>query len=99
MRSNIPGRAASCSAAGATDDRLRIEVHDTGPGMTAEDFARARGRAVRLAADASAPQGHGLGLSIACSLARDHGLSLSIVPERKSGTSVLLTVPLAPDAA
>ena len=77
---------------------LRIEVHDTGPGMTAEDFARASGRAVRLAADAAAPHGHGLGLSIACSLARDHGLSLTIVPERKSGTSFLLTVPLASGA-
>ena len=77
---------------------LRIEVHDTGPGMTAADFARASGRAVRLAADASAPHGHGLGLSIACSLARDHGLSLTIVPERKSGTSFLLAVPLAPGA-
>ena len=77
---------------------LRIEVHDTGPGMTAEDFARASGRAVRLAPDAAAPHGHGLGLSIACSLARDHGLSLTIVPERKSGTSFLLTVPLASGA-
>jgi signal transduction histidine kinase len=79
-------------------DALRIEVHDTGPGMTHEDFAKARLRAVRLDRDSATAEGHGLGLSIACSLAKDHGLALNIAPARRNGIGFILAVPRADGA-
>ena len=72
---------------------LRVEVHDTGPGMTLDDFARASSRAVRLEQDGLAADGYGLGLSIAHSLAEAHGLALKIAPNRTDGAGFLLTIP------
>ena len=75
---------------------LRIEVHDTGPGMTPDEFETARQRAVRLDRDSPTAEGHGLGLSIAWSLAQDHGLAMKMMPARRQGTTFMLTVPCAP---
>ena len=74
-------------------DKLRIEVHDTGPGMTQEDFVRASARSVRLDCNNPTADGHGLGLSIARSLAEEHGFALKIAPGRTGGTGLRLTVP------
>ena len=72
---------------------LRVEVHDTGSGMTAAEFAAATARGVRLDKTAALAAGHGLGLAITSSLARDHGYALSMLPRRSRGTSVALTLP------
>ena len=72
---------------------LRVEVHDTGSGMTAEEFAAATARGVRLDKTAAQAAGHGLGLAIASSLARDHGYALAMLPRRSRGTGVALTLP------
>jgi signal transduction histidine kinase len=71
----------------------RIEVHDTGPGLTPDTFADAQKRAVRLNGAAQKAEGHGLGLSIALGQANAHGLTIALSELRKSGTGIILTLP------
>ncbi|MFK7752817.1 MAG: sensor histidine kinase [Sedimentitalea sp.] len=73
-------------------DRLLIEVHDSGPGLDAATFAHVCDRHVQLD---GAAEGHGLGLAIAKDLATRHGLTLELSQMRKSGTGLVLGVPLA----
>jgi len=71
---------------------VRIEVHDTGPGMSEADFARASQRSVRLGRDGNV-QGKGLGLTIAIELARRNGMSLELSRLRSCGTGLVLVIP------
>lgn len=71
---------------------LRFEVHDQGPGLSAEDFARARAPGARLLADSDDPGGHGLGLGIVDELARENGFTLAHRP-REGGASFTLLIP------
>lgn len=73
-------------------DAIRIEVHDTGPGLTAEEFERVQGRKIRLEEGARLAEGHGLGLAIARQIADEQGWSLTLCPRRKTGTGVILTL-------
>jgi len=72
---------------------MRIEVHDTGPGLEPEDFAVAKSRHVRLSAEASGAEGSGLGLAIASSIAQEEGWSLDISQTRQNGTGLILHMP------
>lgn len=74
------------------DGRLRIEVHDTGRGLSDAEFANARLRAVRLERDRVAADGEGLGLAIVLDLVRRHGLALERVPRRTGGTSICVGI-------
>ncbi|WJS86622.1 PAS-domain containing protein [Paracoccus sp. TOH] len=76
---------------------LRIEVHDTGPGIAPEHQQAIFREFHRVEGTASAAQGMGLGLAIverACALL-DHRLRLHSVPGR--GTRFSVELPLAPD--
>jgi two-component system, sensor histidine kinase len=77
-------------------DRVRIEVHDTGPGIAPEDQKAIFREFHRLNASASAPEGLGLGLAIverACALL-DHRLTLHSTPGR--GTCFAIELEQAP---
>ena len=69
---------------------LRIEVHDTGAGLSTEQFKIAQAAEVRLHRNQYGVGGDGLGLAIANQLASAHDLELFIHPDRKNGTSVIL---------
>jgi two-component system OmpR family sensor kinase len=76
-----------------------LEVVDEGPGMAAEDAARAFERFYR--ADASRQRhrgGSGLGLAIVEATVRAHGGQVGIETAPGEGTTVRVTLPLAPDA-
>ena len=78
----------------SVNDRLRIEIHDTGLGLTPEEFDRAKARSVKLRDKSiKSVEDSGLGLHIANELAEKHGITLSILPRRQKGTSVAITVP------
>ena len=66
-------------------DGLRIEVHDTGPGLSDEEFSRVKARYVRLANKPGNNEGQGLGLNIANDLALKNGLDYLYFPENGTG--------------
>lgn len=71
-------------------DSIRVEIHDTGPGMSETDFIFAQSRAVRL--DESSNEGHGLGLAIARDLVKKNGYELLRLERLNGGTSVALVL-------
>ncbi|MEM1161455.1 MAG: sensor histidine kinase [Pseudomonadota bacterium] len=73
---------------------VRIEVHDTGPGLDAAAFEQACARSVRLTDLDDPVRGSGLGLAIVTRVAETHGLIVDVAPGRKGGTGVRVTVPL-----
>lgn len=70
------------------DGVVQLEVHDTGFGMTREEFSAALDRNVRLEKGAQLAEGMGFGLAIIKELAEQHNLSLSLCTDNKSGTGV-----------
>ena len=72
---------------------LRLEVHDTGPGLSQVDFQTALGRNVRLETGTDA-KGSGLGLAIVREIVENHGLEIGLLP-RRDGTSIFVTLPPA----
>ncbi|MFC2967540.1 sensor histidine kinase [Acidimangrovimonas pyrenivorans] len=71
---------------------LRLEVHDTGPGLSQAEFDAAIGRSVRLRPEVA---GAGLGLSILREMAATHGLDFGLIRPRAGGTSLYVTLPPA----
>jgi two-component system OmpR family sensor kinase len=72
-----------------------IEVEDAGPGMDAEDSARAFERFYRADASRSrASGGVGLGLSIVAAVAEAHGGSVEATSEPGRGATFRITLPL-----
>lgn len=74
-------------------DSLRLEVHDTGAGLTEQQFQMAQQQNVRLHKNQFGVGGDGYGLAIASELAHDHELTLNIDPRRQNGTGVILEIP------
>ncbi|TCV67242.1 PAS-domain containing protein [Neorhizobium sp. S3-V5DH] len=77
-----------------TKGHVRIEVHDTGPGIAADQQQAIFREFHRIQGSASASEGMGLGLAIvqrACGLL-DHGLALRSVPGRGTCFSIDLAV-------
>lgn len=78
------------------DGQVVIEVHDTGPGLSEEDFQSALRRDVRLAQTAGQTEGEGFGLAIANDFAKAHGGRLKRVGWRRKGLGVAVYLPAGP---
>ena len=78
-----------------TPDGLRIEVHDTGPGIPAEKQQLIFREFERLDENARAAPGLGLGLSIVERIARTLGLRLSLRSHPGRGSRFAVEVPRA----
>ncbi|QDZ02126.2 sensor histidine kinase [Nitratireductor mangrovi] len=76
-------------------DTVRIEVHDTGTGMSAAEFEQARKRHARLEHNRDTADGHGYGLAIASELAAKHGMRLKLARGRRHGSGVTIEIPLS----
>jgi two-component system OmpR family sensor kinase len=104
---NLLGNAVAHTPDGTTtrvslrvdDDMAALEVADDGPGLTADDAARAFDRFWRASPDRSRPGGSGLGLAIVAEIARAHGGSARMVTARGLGCSVVVRLPLVLDPA
>lgn len=80
-------------------DMIRLEVHDTGAGMSEAEFRQALARGERLAQEGGSIDGHGLGLSIVSELVAKHGLNAGLLPRSTPGTSVFVELPRAASSA
>lgn len=74
-------------------DDLRVEIHDTGPGLSREEFERAKGRSTRIFQTAEGKDGTGLGLAIVNEIAEKSGYDVRTLCNRRGGLSVGVTFP------
>jgi signal transduction histidine kinase len=75
----------------------RLEVHDTGPGLSGADFEQALARNARLDRDRPVAEGTGLGLSVVKEIVDANNWQISSCPERNSGASIRLRLPAVLD--
>ncbi len=96
---HTPGGEIRITLATTADDRLRIEVRDSGPGIPEALLANLFDRYVRGRPGANGGQpeasGLGLGLYISRLIARAHGGDLSVANAERGGARFLLTLPRA----
>lgn len=84
-------------AAGLRARGRDLVVWDTGPGMSAEDKARAFERFFRgSAAENTGAPGSGLGLAIAAAIAERHGATIELLDRDGGGLEVTVRFPLSP---
>ncbi len=75
-------------------ETMRIEIHDTGSGMTRDQFEIAKQRNTRLDKNESDASGSGHGLAIVEELTKVNGYEFDMLCERKSGLSLGIRVPI-----
>ena len=79
------------------EERVRIEVRDEGPGLTAEDQAQAFGLFQRLSAQPTGGEySTGLGLSIVKQMVELHGGGVAIDSHPGRGATFIVEIPLRP---
>jgi two-component system, OmpR family, sensor histidine kinase BaeS len=77
--------------------QARLEVRDTGPGISREDQPHVFDRLWR-GAQAAQITGSGIGLAVAAELTRAHQGAIALTSEPGSGSQFTLTLPLQPGA-
>jgi signal transduction histidine kinase/DNA-binding response OmpR family regulator len=82
-------------AARQIGDMVRVDVHDSGPGIPPEEQKRIFEAFYRLRNSEKAVEGTGLGLAITQRLVELHGGQLGIESEPGSGSCFYFTLPLA----
>ena len=93
VRYTVRGTITVRSRSDAGD--VRVEVEDTGIGMTAEDQARAFDEFFQVERDHAAGEGYGLGLAVARRIAALMGGALVVTSEPGKGSTFTLTLPAA----
>jgi signal transduction histidine kinase len=79
------------------DANIDITIRDEGTGIPADEIPQVTRKFVR--GHRAGSGGSGLGLAIVTRIVTDHGGTLSIQSEVGAGTSVVVTLPSAGDAA
>ena len=77
---------------GRTEEGFRIEISDSGPGISAEHWQDVFRRFYRVEPSRSAQPGHGLGLSMAQAIAHYHGGYVDL-QDNHPGLRVILNLP------
>ncbi len=88
-------RIALCDGAA---DKVKVEVEDTGPGISADDIRRVTAGFHRTA-EGHKPEGFGLGLRISNELLGFHGSRLEITSEKGRGSRFSFRLPVVPKTA
>lgn len=71
----------------------RIEIHDTGPGLSGAEFEQALKRHERLDRDRPVAEGSGLGLAVVREIAGGNGWRLSNCAKRRTGATICVHLP------
>lgn len=79
------------------DDRIRLEVHDDGPGVDPRDRERIFHLFERAGAAVRGSEGHGVGLSIVRRIAERHGFEVEVEKSHLGGACFAVTMPVAPE--
>jgi len=82
---------------GEEDDRLRVQIIDTGKGIPAEALPNLFKKFYRVPDSEGWAQGTGLGLSIVKQLVEAHGGQIRAESQVGVGTTITFTLPLAKD--
>jgi signal transduction histidine kinase/CheY-like chemotaxis protein len=104
---NLLGNAVKFTPAGGhiqlmatlEGDRVRIQVRDSGPGISADEQKRIFEAFYRLPTPGEATEGTGLGLAITQRLVELHGSKLCLESELGKGSSFYFLLPIAKDVA
>jgi len=89
LRHTPAGGSVTVRVAAAASGGLSVSVIDTGPGMTADEIARAFDRFYK----GTGSRGSGLGLTIAKGLVTAHGGEIRATSEPGRGTTITFTLP------
>jgi PAS domain S-box-containing protein len=95
IKYNHPGGQVRVYCLPPSNDRLRLAVQDTGPGMTSEEQQRLFTPFERLNAARSGIEGTGLGLAVAQRLVDAMGGSLTLESLPDKGTTFFIDLPQA----
>ena len=80
-----------------SDERVRVEVRDTGPGLTEDQIRHMFTPFERLGAEALGVEGTGLGLALSKGLAEAMGAEIGVASELGRGTSFFVDLTAAKD--
>jgi signal transduction histidine kinase len=92
---NRPGGAITLRVVPDGSERVRIDVIDTGVGMTAEQLSRLFKPFERLDAPLHGVEGNGLGLAVSKALVEAMGGTIDVVSNPGIGTAFSLRLPVA----
>jgi two-component system, NtrC family, nitrogen regulation sensor histidine kinase NtrY len=84
----MPGGGTLTLRTSDLDGKIRVEISDTGNGLTSEESAR-----LFTAYYTTKPQGTGLGLAIVQSVVSDHHGTVSVSSEEGRGTTIRIDLP------
>ena len=96
VRAHTPEGTTTTVRVNQVGDEAEIEVHDTGPGMPAEEARRVFERFYRAdRARSRTSGGSGLGLSIVSAIVAAHGGTVSAVSSPGHGMAVTVRIPIS----
>jgi len=96
VKYNRPRGTVTIACEPAGDERVRISVTDTGPGIAAEKLERLFVPFDRLGAEATGVEGTGLGLALSKSLVAAMGGTMDVRSEPGTGSTFSVEVAVAP---
>jgi signal transduction histidine kinase len=82
---------------GGSADMVKVEVEDTGPGISAEDVGRIASGTYRKVDSRTKVESFGLGLRISSELLALHGARLAIASEKGKGSRFSFDLPVVPN--
>src|SRR5437899_1342139 len=97
IKYNSEGGTVTISYEDAPNNRLRIKVRDTGPGIKIEDRSRIFTPFERLGAEQTGVEGTGLGLALSKRLLEMMGGSIDFENNLDRGCTFWMELPLVPD--